>query len=601
MRYLRDILNAGIFLFCFLNQFKTAVGERSVFMMTEIQRWLNSSVVDSATKELLSRMTEEEASYAFNGYMEFGTAGLRAKMAPGTANMNLYTVAHATAGMAKLILSKGDAAAERGVVIAFDSRHNSEAFSRRAAQVLSAYGIKVYIFPSLRPTPVLSFSIRELGCIAGINITASHNPKEYNGYKAYWEDGAQISPEQAASVSASISSIDILDGVPSPEEAQDRLILPVPAEIDEKYIENVLNERVNPDAIPSAGDSFSIVYTPLHGAGMVMVPEVLKRAGLKNLYVVSKQADPDGDFPTVKFPNPEFPEAFELGIPIAEKIGSQLIVATDPDSDRVGVMARDSSGVFRCISGNQMGALLLDYIITAYKTRGTMPDEPYAVKTIVTSSLAEEICRRNGVKMYDVLTGFKYIGEVIKNHLREGRGTFLLGFEESYGYLKGTYARDKDAVVASMLICEMAAYYSTKGMTLCDALESLFKKYGYYMEKTDNFYFDTPDGHERMSAITSRLRKNPPKELAGLPITQFRDYKTGLITDAGTGDSRPTGLPVSDILYYVTDRCVSVIRPSGTEPKLKIYLMAKGKNKDSAKAAVEAHEKALRALLGTDA
>lgn len=548
----------------------------------EFERWMTSPNVDELTKKQLSAMNEKERAAAMDGYMKFGTAGLRAKMGPGTAFMNLYTVAHATAGIAKLILSC-DGAEERGVAIAYDSRNNSKEFSQRAAEVLTAYGIKVYIYPELRPTPCLSFALRELGCIAGINITASHNPSEYNGYKAYWEDGAQISPDQADIICAEIDKIDILCDVPSPDKQNKDLIITIGEDIDEKYKQNVLSQRVNPDAIPLVADNFKVVYTPLHGAGIIMVPDILKRAGLKNLAIVEEQSMPDGDFPTVHFPNPEFPEAFTLGQKIAEEIGSQLIVATDPDSDRVGVMAKDKDGNFRCITGNQMGALLLNYIITAHKERGTMPPEPYAVKSIVSTALAEKICTENDVKMYDVLTGFKFIGEVIKNHLKEGHGTFLLGFEESYGYLKGTYARDKDAVVASLLICEMAAFYANKKMTLCDALDEIFIKYGYYLEKTESFYFDTPDGKEVMSSKTKALRDNPPSCIAGKDVKIIRDYQTGTIKNILTGDVEPTNLPESDILYYVCDGCIIVVRPSGTEPKLKMYFMANGETIEDAK------------------
>jgi len=549
---------------------------------TELERWLSSPVVDEATKASLRAYSDDEAKVAMNGYMKFGTAGLRAKMGAGTALMNTYTVAHATAGLAMLIKSVGEDAMHRGVAIAYDSRNNSDVFSRRCAEVLSAYGIKAYIYPELRPTPCLSFALRELGCIAGINVTASHNPTEYNGYKVYWEDGAQIGPEQADVICDSIASIDIFEGVPAPCDANEALIETIGKKIDERYVEEVLCQRVNPEAIPAVADSFSIVYTPLHGAGITMVPDVLRKAGVKHLSIVEKQAEPDGDFPTLRFPNPEFPEAFALGREIADEVGSELIVATDPDADRVGVMAKDKSGEFKCITGNQMGALLLDYIITAYRNTNTMPDEPYAVKSIVSTALAEKICDEKGVKMYDVLTGFKFIGEVIKNHLAEGHGTFLLGFEESYGYLKGTYARDKDAVVAALLICEMAAYYKARGMTLCDARDELFEKYGYYIERTTNFSFDTPDGAERMAAVTAGLRANIPTEIAGKKVLSYRDYKSGKIIDTQTGEESETGLPASDILYYTCEGCISVVRPSGTEPKLKIYFMANGKSVEEA-------------------
>lgn len=550
--------------------------------------WLDSPVVDAATKEAIGAMSETDQLAAFGGFMSFGTAGLRAKMSPGTARMNTYTVAHATNALAKTIVALGTEAMERGVAIAYDSRNNSIEFARRSAEVLSSYKIKAYLYESLRPTPVLSFALRYLNCIAGINVTASHNPAEYNGYKVYWEDGAQIGPEQANAIAALIKSTDILNDVPASDAAIEEYIIPMPAEVDEKYIECVLGEIVYPEEIGKAADDLAIVYTPLHGAGIKMVPEVLKRAGLKNISIVEEQSVPNGDFPTVHFPNPEFPEAFAIGLEIAKKVGSSLVVATDPDADRVGVMAKNSAGEFKCITGNQMGALLMDYIITAYKESGTMPEEPYAVKSVVSSALAAEICKVNDVKMYDVLTGFKYIGEVIKNHEAEGHGTFLLGFEESYGYLKGTYARDKDAVVGTLLICEMAAYYFNRGMTLIDALDNLFNRYGCFYERTCNVYIDRPDGQEIMAGLMTNMRNNPPAEIEGKKIVEFRDYKTGVVLNKVDGTTSETGLPSADMLYNITeDGDVIIIRPSGTEPKIKAYVLLKAATMDEAIAYAE--------------
>lgn len=556
---------------------------------TRYEQWLASDKVSEDVKSELRGLSDEDIKIRFSDYMSFGTAGLRAEMGAGCAFMNTYTVAHATMGLARLICGLGDEAKARGVVIACDSRNNSDEFAKRCAEVLSAEGIKAYIFESLRPTPVLSFAIRELGCVAGINITASHNPKKYNGYKAYFEDGAQLSPESAKTVSDAIASIDIFEGVPTPDKARDELIITVGRELDEKYMEKVLAERVNPDAIPAVADELKIVYTPLHGAGTKLVPEVLSRAGLKYLYPVDSQMKPDGEFPTVVYPNPEFPAAFEEGIKVAEAVKSDLIVATDPDADRVGVMARDKNGEFRCITGNQMGALLLDYVITAFEETGTMPADPYAVKTIVTSEMAAEICRSHGVKMYNVLTGFKFIGEVIKNSEETGKGTFLLGFEESYGYLKGTYARDKDAVVASLLICEMAAFYKAKNMTLSDALDALFERYGYFKESVTNIIMDTPDGSERMAKVMENLRNDTPESLGGKKIVEFRDYSTGVINNLVTGEKSSTNLPLSNVLYYVNENGdVIVVRPSGTEPKVKIYVLTRGATPESATASAEA-------------
>lgn len=561
------------------------------------EHFMNSPKVDEATKAALLSMDEASLGVAFSGFMSFGTAGLRAKMQPGTAFMNTHTVALAAAGLSKVICSYGTDAMNRGVVIAYDSRKNAKEFALRSAQVLSASGIKVYLFDELRPTPVLSFALRHLSCIAGINITASHNPKEYNGFKVYWEDGAQIGPEQAEAISAQIQQMDILDDVPIPDMARQELIVSVPSSVDAAYINCVLKERVNESAIPDVAETFHVVYTPLHGAGITMVPEVLRRAGLTNLHIVSEQEKPNGEFPTVEYPNPEVKEAFVLGKALAQTYSSDLIIATDPDCDRVGAMAQNSSGEFECITGNQMGALLLDYIITAYQNKGTLPAAPYVVKSIVSTNLVAEICRKNQVQLYEVLTGFKYIGEVVKEQLKKGTGAFLLGFEESYGYLKGTYTRDKDAVVASLLICEMAAYYKTLGQTLCDALKNLYDKYGFYMERTLNFYFDMPGGQEKITAMMENLRNNPPAVLAKDSVLTRRDYKIGKIFDNATGEVHSTKLPLSDILYFSTQHCDTVIRPSGTEPKLKIYLLAKSSDKHTTQNILEKYEASIRAIM----
>lgn len=551
-------------------------------------RWLNDPMVDDATKEEVRALkTDDEIKGAFTGYMSFGTAGLRAEMGAGTAKMNLYTVAHATEGLARLIL-KTPGGKERGVAICYDSRNNSKEFAHRAAEVLSADGIQVYLFPEMRPTPVLSFAIRDLNCIAGINITASHNPSEYNGYKAYWEDGGQLPPDHAATVAAEIATVDIFRDVPAADKANPALITVTDASLDERYMEKVLEQAVNPDAIPAVADDMAIVYTPLHGTGATLVPQLLKKAGLKKLFTVDEQMIPDGNFPTVKFPNPEFPEAFALGREIANKVGSDLIVATDPDADRVGVMAKDKNGEFQCITGNQMGALLLEYIATAFEKTGKMPAEPYAVKTIVTSELCTRICEAHGVHLYNVLTGFKFIGEVIKNHEISGHGTFLLGFEESYGYLKGTYARDKDAVVASLLICEMAAYYKTRNMTLIDALNEIFEKYGYFRESVISISMSGVDGKEKMAAMMSGLRQNPPTEIGGKKVAIFKDFLEEKAVDLRSGAAYGTGLPKSDVLYYLMeDDNLVVVRPSGTEPKVKVYILANGKDEAAANANAE--------------
>lgn len=563
----------------------------------EYKRWIESDKVDQVTKaELCSiKDNEKEIEFRFSKYLEFGTGGLRGTMNAGTNAMNVYTVAHATQGLANLI--KDEHGEARGVVIACDSRNNSALFSRVTAEVLAANGIKVYIFESLRPTPVLSFSVRELGCIAGVNITASHNPKEYNGYKAYWEDGAQLSLEQADIVSSYIANTDIFDGVhrvPFDSAVEDGRITLIGSEIDDVYVQNVIAEQVDKNVIREVADDLKIVYTPLHGAGYRLVPEVLRLCGVKHLYTVWQQMILDGNFPTVTYPNPEFKESLQLGAELAEKVGSDLVIATDPDSDRCGIMVRSKDGEFIPITGNQCGALLLDYILTAYENTGTMPDGPYAVKTIVTTELATKVCREHGVELFNVLTGFKFIGEVIKNHDDLGNGHYLFGFEESYGYLKGTYSRDKDAVVAAMLIVEMAAYYKKKGMTLYDALTSIYEKFGYYAEKTINLVYKGFDGPEKMKALMENIRSNPPAELAGHKVIEVRDYLTKEVTNIETGEKSDTGLPVSNVLYYKTEgEHVVVVRPSGTEPKVKIYLLVNGKCKNCCDSTLDAFRKAV--------
>ena len=559
--------------------------------MKNYHRFLSSDKVDEKTKEELRSIegNEKEIELRFFKYLEFGTAGLRGVMMAGTNAMNVYTVAHATQGFANLIIKEGKQ--ERGVVVGRDSRNNSELFARVTASVLAANGIKVYFHDALRPTPVLSFSIRYLGCIAGVNITASHNPKEYNGYKAYWEDGAQLSLEQADIVSAFIADTDILDGVKTTDfdkAVEDGKIEIVGAKIDDEYIANVTAQRVDVNAIPRVADDLKIVYTPLHGCGYRLVPETLRLCGVKHLYTVWQQMILDGNFPTVASPNPEYHEALALGAKLAEDVGSDLVIATDPDADRVGIMVRTSDGGFATMTGNQVGALLLDYILTAYENTGTMPSDPYAVKTIVSTEMATKICAEHGVKIFNVLTGFKFIGEVIKKHDDVGVGHYLLGFEESYGYLKGTYARDKDSVVAVMLITEMAAYYKAKNMTLYDAMQALYKRYGYYKEATVNVVMKGLDGLEKMAALMDGIRKNPPKELGGRKVVAMRDYLTEKITNLETGEITPTGLPKSNVLYFeTTGGNVVVIRPSGTEPKVKIYLLVNGKCEESADKTME--------------
>lgn len=545
----------------------------------EFDRWLTSPYLTEEQKaELLSIEGREDLKeFRFGMNMDFGTAGLRSTMYMGPGCMNVFTVAQTTQAIAELILSEGKGA--RGVAIACDSRNNSQTFANTAACVLAGNGIPVYLFDGVRPTPELSFAVRELNCIAGINITASHNPKEYNGYKAYWEDGAQISPDQAKVVAKAREGIDVLGGAKSitlEEGLAQGLITMLGEDFDEKYLSAVMATAINPGCVSAIADTLKIVYTPLHGAGYRLVPEVLRRMGMKHVLTVPEQMVLDGNFPTVKKPNPEYADVFALGIEIANEVGSDLIIATDPDSDRVGVMTRTADGSFATISGNQMGALLLDYIIRARRENGTLTPDDYAVKSVVSTDMAYQIAKVNGVKLYDVLTGFKFIGEVIKNYEKDGRpGRFLLGFEESYGYLMGSYARDKDAVGAAMMICEMTAYYSTKGMTLSDALDALYETYGYFREGMLDIYMEGLDGIEKRRRVMSSLREETPTTIGGVKVALLGDFLTQTTKHLVDGGETSTGLPKSDVLVFTLENGDKVIvRPSGTEPKIKIYFLA---------------------------
>ncbi len=561
------------------------------------QRWLASDKLSDADKAELAAIKDNdtELRLRFTNYLSFGTAGLRGTMKVGMNAMNVHTVAYATQALAELIKQEGRT--KDGVAIAYDSRNNSELFAKTAAAVLAAADIPAFLFDELRPTPELSFALRELHCVAGINITASHNPKEYNGYKAYWEDGAQLPPEHADIVSATMAKLDIFEDVHMMDYeaalAAGKITL-LGRDMDDKYLACVQAQAVNPGAVKAVADDLKIVYSPLHGTGYRLVPEILRRTGLKHLYTVDTQMVIDGDFPTVSKPNPEYKEVFELGIDIANEVGSDLVVATDPDADRVGVVTRTPDGSFTTITGNQMGALLMDYILTAYEETGTMPEIPFAVKTIVTTELAAKICAAHNVKIHNVLTGFKFIGEVIKDYEQKGYGTFVLGFEESYGYLKGTYARDKDAVVAAMLITEMTAYYKAKGMTLSDALSALYDRYGYCYEANVEIYMEGLDGPARMAAKMDALRNPAPAAIAGCKVVKFGDYKAQTIIDCVSGAVESTNLPKSNVLSFTLDNGdVIVARPSGTEPKIKFYFMLAGRDKAETEAKMAAYRKDL--------
>lgn len=549
------------------------------------RKWLDSEAVDEDTKEELRALSgnAEELEGRFSSMLEFGTAGLRGAMRAGLNGMNIYTVRYATQGLANVIRNCGEDIGG-GVTIAHDCRKNSRRFACEAASVLMANGIHVNLFEDLRPTPELSFAIRETASIAGINITASHNTKEFNGYKAYWSDGAQLSPEHADKVSEEIEKLDIFEDIQwidLEEAASGGLLSIIGEDMDEKYMEKVLEQSVGREFVLAAPDDFEIVYTPFHGTGYRLVPEVLRRLGMKHIVPVEEQMVVDGDFPTVHSPNPENVEGFERAIRLAKERNCELIIGTDPDADRCGVVVKNGDE-YRALTGNQIGLLLLDYLITVRKNKGILPENAAAVKSIVTTPMANRICEMNGVAVKEVFTGFKFIGEKIKEFEESGEYTFIFGFEESIGFLAGTYARDKDAVVASMLICEMACYYRNRKMNLVDALNALYEKYGYYREETTSVMFDGFDATEKMHARMNSLRKDGIMAI-GLPVRRIRDYKMQTIQSLDTGKTVPTGMEKSDVLYYELDQsCNLAIRPSGTEPKMKVYVMAQGASAEEA-------------------
>ena len=542
--------------------------------MDAYQMWMESPFVSDEMKAELAeiRGNDIEIKSRFISLLSFGTAGLRGILGAGLNRMNIYTVRHATQGLAQLIKQGGVEACEKGVAVAYDSRIMSLEFSKEVCCVLAANGIRSYLFDGPRPTPELSYAIRELGCVAGVNITASHNPKEYNGYKAYWSDGIQLSPEQAKTVADTMQALDIFEDVKvNSYEDSACYIQPLSSAFDEKYLSQVLSQIVRPDIIKKQAD-LSIVYTPFHGAGYKLVPQALYRAGFTNIHPVKEQMVLDGTFPTVKSPNPENKEGFTLAIQLAEILGSDLIIGTDPDADRMGIVVRREDGQYIALTGNQTGVILLDYILRSKEETNTMPKNPLVVKTIVTSELAARICEKHHVQLINVLTGFKFIGEQIEKCIDTGAHSFLMGYEESYGYLVGTYARDKDGVVASVLIAEAAAYYKSLGMTLWDALCQIYNTYGYHMETTVNIVMEGIDGKEKMKKLMAQLRDNAPKELGGIAVIDLKDFSKGIL-----------GLPKSDVLYYtLQDKSVVVIRPSGTEPKVKIYIMVSAKDEMTA-------------------
>ena len=550
----------------------------------EYEKWLQSGVLTAAELDELKSIAgdEKEIESRFYGPLEFGTAGLRGTMKMGLHQMNVYVIRWATQGFANVICAEGEDAKKRGVAICMDCRNHSMEFARAAAEVCAANGIHVRMFDSLRPTPELSFAVREYGCQAGINVTASHNPKEYNGYKVYWEDGAQLPPQHADAIARELEHIDIFTGVKRMDfmdAVNIGLIEVMGEETDRKFMACVtamINDR---DAMAKVADTFKMVYTPFHGCGYQLVPEALRALGVKHLYCVPEQMVIDGNFPTVVSPNPENPEGFYLAIELADRVGADFILGTDPDSDRVGIMVRDDKGAFIPVTGNQTGVLMLDYLIGAMKRAGKMPAHPYLLKTIVTTEMARKVAESNGVTSCDTFTGFKFMAEK-KNQLeRDGIGQVIMSYEESYGYMLGDYVRDKDAVTASMVITEMAAWYAAQGMTLYDALQSLYEKYGWYGEKTHNLVMPGLDGLEKMAHLMKSLRENPPAEIAGTKVVVRKDYTDGSVIDCLSGAVSQMELRGSNVLRFeLSDGTTILVRPSGTEPKIKVYILTMGKD-----------------------
>ena len=568
----------------------------------QYMQWLESDYMDEATKEELRQIAgdEKEIEERFYTELEFGTAGLRGIIGAGCNRMNEYTVRKATQGLANYILKVGGQ--DRGVAIAYDSRHMSPEFADVAALCLAANGIKAYVFESLRPTPELSYAVRKLHTIAGINITASHNPPEYNGYKVYWEDGAQITPPHDSGIMNEVKAISdyaVCKKMDKDAAIAAGLYQTIGADIDDPYIEELKKLVVHQDAIDAVGSQIKVVYTPLHGTGNIPVRRVLKELGFTNVYVVPEQELPDGDFPTVSYPNPEAKEAFTLGLALAKKVDADLVLATDPDADRLGVYVKDAkTGEYHPLTGNMSGCLIGDYLIGQKKELQGLPEDGVFVRSIVSTNMADAIADYYGIELVEVLTGFKFIGQKILEMEKTGKGTYLFGMEESYGCLTGTYARDKDAVVASMALCEAAAYYKTKNMTLWDAMIAMYERYGYYQDGITAITLKGIEGLEKIGQIMNTLRAEAPKEIGAYQVTAVRDYKNDTITDIATGAVRPTGLPSSNVLYYeLTDDALVCVRPSGTEPKVKFYFGIKGSSLADADAKAEAMKAAVNALV----
>ena len=564
--------------------------------------WLSNPYFDEATKEELRAIADNENEIKERFYMdlEFGTAGLRGVIGAGINRMNIYVVRRATQGLANYIIKQGGAA--KGVAIAYDSRHMSPEFAMEAAMTLAANGIKAYKFESLRPTPELSFAVRKLGCIAGINITASHNPPEYNGYKVYWEDGAQFTPPHDKGVTEEVLAIEDLSTVKVTDEASAAaagLYQVIGADIDDEYIAQVKAQVVNQAAIDKMQDQITIIYSPLHGTGNIPARRVMKELGFEHVYVVPEQELPDGDFPTVSYPNPEAKEAFELGLKMAKEKNADLVLATDPDADRLGVYVKDDkSGEYIPLTGNMSGSLLCEYVLSQKAAAGKIPADGQVIKSIVSTNLVDAVAKNYNCELIEVLTGFKWIGKQILKNEETGKGTYLFGMEESYGCLIGAYARDKDAISATAALCEAAAYYKEKGMTLWDAMVAMYDKYSYYKDAVQSIGLKGIEGLAKIKEIMETLRENTPAEVGGYKVVSARDYQKDTIKDMASGEVKPTGLPASNVLYYdLEDGAWLCVRPSGTEPKIKFYYGIKGASMADADEKSAAMGKAVQAMV----
>ena len=546
------------------------------------QHWLQSPALSEAEKAELTAIAgdDKEIESRFFSQLEFGTAGLRGTMGVGLYRMNVHVIRHATQAFAQVILEEGPEAVKRGVSVCFDCRNNSDIFAREAACVMAGNGIPVRLFEALRPTPELSFSVREYGCIAGINVTASHNPKEYNGYKVYWEDGAQLPPKHADEVAKKMKELDVFDSIKIADYDKalaDGMITLMGEETDEKFLANVMAQVTDKAVVEKVADDFKMVFTPFHGTGHKLIPEALKRMGMKHVICVPEQMVIDGDFPTVASPNPENPEGFALAVEIAKREGADFILGSDPDADRVGIMVRTADGEFKVISGNQTGVLLIDYLIGAWKRAGKMPANGTFLKSLVTTEMARKVAETNGIACYDTFTGFKFLAQKKDQLEASGEGTVIMAYEESYGYMLGDFVRDKDAVTASLMLTEMAAWYADQGMTLYDALQALFEKYGWYGEKTLNLVMPGLDGLKKMAQLMADLRANPPVEIAGVAVKEQKDYKDGSVVCVECGKKSTMELAGSNVLRYeMVDGTSLIVRPSGTEPKVKVYILTLG-------------------------